>query len=74
VQPAIVDAFLEIDTHDAERRQRAAPVEARIDVLGPDFPGLLIDLVHEALRNGAAALTAGLAGIIALLLSAAQPG
>ena len=34
VQAAVVDPLLEIDPHGAERRQRAAPVVARVDVLG----------------------------------------
>ena len=42
VQPAVIDALLEIDPHDAERRQRAAPVVARVDVLGADFVGFLL--------------------------------
>src|SRR5262249_19830977 len=37
MQPPIVDPFLKVDSHDAERRQGTAPVEARIDVLGADF-------------------------------------
>ena len=36
VQAAVVDALLEIDAHGAERRQRAGPVVARVDVLGAD--------------------------------------
>ena len=36
VQAAIVDPLLEIDAHGAERRQRARPVVARVDVLGAD--------------------------------------
>ena len=46
VQPPVINPLLEIDTHDAERRQRAPPVEARIDVLGAD---LVNGLVHDDL-------------------------
>ena len=49
VQAAVIDALLEIDPHDAERRQRAAPVEARVDVLGADLLGLARDVVHGVL-------------------------
>ena len=37
VQAAVIDALLEIDAHGAERRQRAPPVVARVDVLGGDL-------------------------------------
>src|SRR5262252_8193723 len=37
MEPAIVDALLEIDAHGAERRERAAPVETGVDVLGADL-------------------------------------
>ena len=46
VQTAVVDALLEIDPHGAERRQRAAPIVARIDVFGGD---LADGLVHGVL-------------------------
>ena len=46
VQPPVIDALLEIDAHDAERRQRAAPVVARVDVLGADCVRLARDVVH----------------------------
>jgi hypothetical protein len=42
VQPLIIDALLEIDAGDAERRQRAAPIVARVDVLGADFTDGLV--------------------------------
>jgi hypothetical protein len=37
VQPAVIDAFFEVDSHGAERRQRPAPVVARVDVVGADL-------------------------------------
>src|SRR6185369_4276055 len=51
VQPAVVDALLEIDAHGAERRQSARPVVARIDVLGGDLAdrvvhGRLLDFLR----------------------------
>ena len=46
MQAAVIDALLEIDAHDAERRQRAAPIVARIDVFGAD---LADGLVHGVL-------------------------
>ena len=50
VQPAVVDALLEIDAHDAERGQRAAPVVARVDVLGADLHRVALgDVVHGGL-------------------------
>src|SRR6185437_10069041 len=49
VQPAIVDAFLEIDAHGAERRQSAAPIVARVDVLGADLQRVARSLVHGGL-------------------------
>ena len=58
VQAAVVDPLLEIDPHGAERRQRAAPVVARVDVLGADLAdgivhgGLLGAFSHCALRCG----------------------
>ena len=42
VQAAVVDALLEVDAHGAERRQRAAPVVARVDVLGADLADGLV--------------------------------
>src|SRR5262249_13549131 len=49
VQPAVVDALLEVDTHGAERRQRAAPVETGIDILGAD---LADPVIHDASPDG----------------------
>ena len=49
VQAAEIDALLEVDAHDAERGQRAAPVVARVDVLGAD---LTDGLVHGSLLEG----------------------
>src|SRR6202048_483995 len=46
VEPPVIDALLEIDPHDAERRQRARPVVARVDVVGAD---LAHGLVHSVL-------------------------
>ena len=37
VQAPVIDPLLEIDRHGAERRQRAAPIVARVDVLGADL-------------------------------------
>src|SRR6185295_3880047 len=37
VQAAVIDPLLEIDPHGAERGQCAAPVVARVDVLGGDL-------------------------------------
>ena len=42
VQPPVIDALLEIDPHDAERRQRAAPVVARVDVVGADLADRIV--------------------------------
>src|SRR5437660_746464 len=47
--PPGTDALLEIAAHGAQRRQRAAPVVAGVDVLGPDLAGLDGDLVHGRL-------------------------
>ena len=52
VQAAIVDAFLEIDAHGTERRQRAAPVVAWVDVLGADRQWVARSLVHGRLLRG----------------------
>ena len=49
VHAAVVDALLEIDAHGAERRQRAAPIVARVDVLGGDLPWLARSFVHGVL-------------------------
>src|SRR5581483_4766214 len=49
VQPAIVDALLEIDAHGAEGRQRAPPIVARVDVLGADLQRLARSLIHGCL-------------------------
>src|SRR5262249_24718733 len=49
MQAAVVDPLLEIDPHDAQRRQGAAPVVTRVDVLGADFARLDVDLVHDGL-------------------------
>ena len=46
VQAPVIDALLEIDAHGAERRQMAAPVVARVDVLGRDLDRLARSLVH----------------------------
>ena len=37
VQAAVIDPFLEVDPHGAQRRQGAALIEPRIDVVGADF-------------------------------------
>ena len=67
MEAAVVDAFLEIDPHDAERRQRAGPIVARIDVVGADLADrvvhgvllLLFCLVAEGrVRGGCATATA----------------
>src|SRR5205085_4002485 len=42
VQPAVIDPLLEIDSHRAERRQRPAPVVARVDVVGADLADRLV--------------------------------
>src|SRR5262249_24655814 len=49
VQPPVVDALLEIDAHGAERRQRAIPAVARIDVLGSDGCGFALRFAHVRL-------------------------
>ncbi len=46
VQAPVVDALLEIDAHGAEHRQMAAPVVARVDVLGGDLHRIAGSLVH----------------------------
>src|SRR3954469_7988674 len=53
VQPAVVDALLEIDTHGAESRQRTAPVVARVDVLGGDLANGVVhgELLRILVRN-----------------------
>ena len=52
VQASVVDALLEVDAHDAERRQRTAPVVARVDVLGADLDRIALgDVVHGGLLN-----------------------
>ncbi len=45
----VVDALLEVDAHGAEHRQMAAPIEARIDVLGADLRRVAGDIVHGEL-------------------------
>jgi len=42
VQPAVIDPFLEVDPHDAERRQRPAPVVTRVDIVGADLADRLV--------------------------------
>src|SRR5262249_27605353 len=49
VQAAVVHPLLEIDTHRAECRQRAAAVVAWVDVLGADDSGLSDRLGHLCL-------------------------
>src|SRR6516165_7268907 len=44
VETAIVHPLLEIDPHGAERRQRAAPVVARIDVFSADLADRFVHL------------------------------
>jgi hypothetical protein len=48
LQPAVIDALLEIDAHGAEHRQVAPPVVARVDVLRCDLARLALggDVVH----------------------------
>ncbi len=50
VHAPVIDALLEIDPHGAEHRQMAAPIVARVDVLGGDLdriaPG---NVVHGVL-------------------------
>ncbi len=58
VQPPIVDALLEIDPHGAERRQRAAPVVARIDILGAELQRLARDVHLDRLGEFAVRLVA----------------
>jgi hypothetical protein len=54
VQAAVIDAFLEIDSHGAERRQRARPVVARVDVLGGDLAdGIVHGRAPVLVRRGA---------------------
>src|SRR5262249_11029363 len=57
-EPAVVDALLEVDSHGSERRQRAAPVEARVDVLGANLANGLVhgDLPCRAKRRRPRAL------------------
>ena len=50
VKAAVIDALLEIDPHGAEHRQMAAPIVARVDVLGGDLDRIaLCDVVHGVL-------------------------
>ena len=49
VQPPVIDPLLEVDRHGAERRQRATPIVARVDVLGADRRRVAGDVVHERL-------------------------
>src|SRR6266496_1055522 len=42
VQPAVIDPFLEVDPHGAERRQRAGPVVTRVDIVGADLADRLV--------------------------------
>src|SRR6266850_4509619 len=42
MEPAVVDALLEIDPHGAKRRKRTAPVETGVDVLGADLANPVI--------------------------------
>ena len=51
MQPAVINPLLEIDAHGAERRQRATPIVARVDVLGANFPRLDVDLIHLILLS-----------------------
>src|SRR6185437_13027634 len=46
MQTPVIDAFLEVDAHDAECGQRASPVVARVDVLGVDLQRIARSLVH----------------------------
>src|SRR5262249_42061757 len=49
MQAAVVDAFLEVDAHGAERGQRPPPVVARVDVFGADLQRIARSLVHGCL-------------------------
>ena len=49
MQPPVIDPLLEVDAHDAERRQRPAPIVARVDVLGADRRRVAGDVVHGEL-------------------------
>src|SRR5262249_45612952 len=42
VETPVIDALLEIHAHGSERRQRAAPVVARVDVVGADLADRLV--------------------------------
>ena len=57
LQAAVVDALLEVDAHGAEHRQMAAPVVARVDVLGPDLVGSR--LVMSSMGGSSEILVAG---------------
>ena len=49
VQPPVIDPLFEVDAHGAERRQRPAPIVARVDVLGADRRRVAGDVVHGRL-------------------------
>jgi len=59
MQSAEIDALLEVDLRAAGRLQRPRPVVVRIDVVGPDPPGLgslrALALGHVALHRRSAA-------------------
>ena len=48
MEASIIDPLLEIDAHDAERRECAIPVVARVDVVGAD---LADGFVHDTLLD-----------------------
>ena len=61
VEAAVIDPFLEIDPHGAERRQRPAPVVAWIDVVGADLADRIVHgiLLRSFLSCGGARLATG---------------
>jgi hypothetical protein len=76
VQPAVVDALLEVDAHGAERGQGAAPVVARVDVLGADLDRVALgDVVHgiSLIVLGAVRPDGRVASIIAREIEGAAP-
>jgi hypothetical protein len=63
MKPAIIDPFLEVDAHDAERWQGTPPVIAGIDVVGADLADRVVhgDLLRMSGWPGGPGL--GVAGL-----------
>src|SRR5205814_632881 len=52
MEPPVVDPLFEVDPHGAERRQRAAPVVARVDVFCADLADGVVHGHAPRLKSG----------------------